>query len=120
MANWWYYGGWDGLFSTWMETAIPRELFVRELMFCSETTMASVLKPKECVDLLNKVLREPDFETRKVLMHQLAVLEVDTYCLYFMPLESSALFVKYPEFHDDGLYEVNRFIWTPATAWLDR
>jgi len=118
---WWMKGGWSGALNAWMACATHEEMNNwRERFDAEAPVLTSGLRPKELEDLVTQALEEPDFETRKALVHQINKGDIDKYCITTYIAETTALFIKYPYVHDTGFYVTDRYQWTPVDAWLSR
>ena len=82
------------------------------------TEFSEIIRPPDYVDLYEKAVAAPDFETKQKLTKELMKMAVDKYCLVTCVKCSANPIAKCKKLHDDG-YGVfpNRYL--SPKAWLD-
>jgi len=115
-------GGWEGgIVTLFMAASMPNEFRPLSAFFTPGSILfQSNIRPPEYQDVLTQALKEPDFETRKALMHQLQKLATDDYCMVNYLWHAENIAVKYPEVHGDLFYERIASLWMPSDAWIER
>jgi peptide/nickel transport system substrate-binding protein len=82
--------------------------------------MASVLVPEDYLQVLNKAVTAPDFETKQKWVREALKLMTDTYCV-FLPLNARYDHVISQKYvHDLGMQVNDNMLWTPEDCWLDK
>jgi len=116
-------GGWeDGIWMWGMGLYAPDEFMSLNRLYARGTVLfVSKYVTDEFHDLLEETLKAPTFEEKAALTRQLQYLMIDKYAMINWVWMASGLKAKYPEVHDDGIYEGSSTLhWTPEDAWLER
>ena len=115
-------GGWENGIAIYpMGLQPPDELALLSKMFAPDSLVfVSTLRPAEYQDVLAQALLAPDFETKKAKVHELNRLMTDKYAMCIWLSAGQSIAARYPEVHDDGLFQISISQWTPADAWIGR
>lgn len=70
--------------------------------------------------LIDQALSAPDFETKQKITLQLQQLVFDKYAVFTPLWVIPSIAAKYPNVHDDRLWESELTTWTPENAWLSK
>ena len=72
-------------------------------------------------EAIDEAIRAPDFQTKQTWIYEVQRLHTDKYAIVVpVYVGTGGIAAKYPEVHDDGIYEITGGQWTPADAWLGK
>jgi ABC-type transport system substrate-binding protein len=80
----------------------------------------STLHNDELEQMCKDVQSAADFATKQKAMQNAMYLIFDKYVILTPVYEQVVACAKYPDVHDDGLYTVDDFQWTPADVWIGK